>query len=546
MTQRDLFDSVGRLPESYRLEALEDHPQDAAGEINALFEQDVRRYTDSPAWTANREETSRSADIRDISRTVRKKDQNPFRNLTIGLTAIAAVIALTVGVMVWRVHQETIETIGDPAAASSVQPAVTELQAQTDAAGKSVPETTAEEAIQAEAEAVMTAVPADNPEAVHTAETNIFGGKGALRIIGIQGAAEPITEDAEYWYLGGRGRISKTQTDENGKHVEELICQKPGCPHYNPVECLFTRYGTLLTDGEKIYLPNCKKQGQINPNGSLVRLNPDGTEADFFETNPDEIIGGFRDAGNPADPHEYREIYFYDLIKLGDSGNYLIQGQLQHQNIGLQSISFNVIYTPATQQKIFLPWKMFSWQYDAETRQLFGSASEGGSSKNYVRDAQFYLFDIHTGECVKQSDLIPNLYGALMSDGTVYFIRKTYSEQKMVVDGKQMGGRLDYTDTLCSYDFETGKQTVLLEDTDFDQIQLCGGRLLCKRNAHVGKDQLFYLDPADLSEELVYETPNKIENIWCCTNPDFILLRGTFVNGFLVNGELKHVEFGYF
>ena len=263
---------------------------------------------------------------------------------------------------------------------------------------------------------------------------------------------------------------------------------------------------------------------------------------------PDEIIGGFRDAGNPADPHEYREINFYDLIKLGDSGNYLIQGQLQHQDIGSQSICFNVIYTPATQQKIFLPWKMFSWQYDAETGQLFGcyAADEYAASKGFTRDAQFYLYDIYTGECIKESGIIPNMFEAVMQVGTVYYIRKNYAEQKIIVDGKERGGRAIYTDTLCSYDFETGKQTVLLEDTDFDRIVFCGGRLLCRRNAHVGKDQLFYLDPADLSEELVYETPNKIENIWCCTNPDFILLRGTFVDGFLVNGELKRVQFNYY
>ena len=542
MTHRDLFDAVGRLPESYRLEALED---DTAGEINALFEQEIRQHTSSLQPAAKAEE-SRSADLTGITKTARKRAQSPVRNVTIGLTAIAAVIALTVGVMVWRVHQEINETIGDPAAASSVLPAVTEMQAQTDAAGKPFTETTG--AVQANDAAVTTAAQAEYEEAIHTAETNIFGGKGALRIVGIQGAAEPITEDTEYWYLGGRGRISKTQTDENGKHVEELICQKPGCPHYNPVECLFTRYGTLLTDGEEIYLPNCKKQGQISPNGSLVRLNPDGTETDFFETNPDEIIGGFRDAGNPADPHEYREINFYDLIKLGDSGNYLIQGQLQHQDIGSQSICFNVIYTPATQQKIFLPWKMFSWQYDAETGQLFGcyAADEYAASKGFTRDAQFYLYDIYTGECIKESGIIPNMFEAVMQVGTVYYIRKNYAEQKIIVDGKERGGRAIYTDTLCSYDFETGKQTVLLEDTDFDRIVFCGGRLLCRRNAHVGKDQLFYLDPADLSEELVYETPNKIENIWCCTNPDFILLRGTFVDGFLVNGELKRVQFNYY
>ena len=41
MTQRDLFDALGRLPESYRLEALEQPETDAADEINILFTQDM-------------------------------------------------------------------------------------------------------------------------------------------------------------------------------------------------------------------------------------------------------------------------------------------------------------------------------------------------------------------------------------------------------------------------------------------------------------------------------------------------------------------------
>ena len=85
---------------------------------------------------------------------------------------------------------------------------------------------------------------------------------------------------------------------------------------------------------------------------------------------------------------------------------------------------------------------------------------------------------------------------------------------------------IDLSDSLCTYDFETGKQTVLQEEIDFSQIELCGGRLLCKRSARVGKDQLFFLNQADMSEEVLYETPNKIPVLYCSTNPDFLLVQG--------------------
>ena len=132
MTQRDLFDAVGRLPESYRLEAMEDAAQDSAAEINALFEESTRHPVKAVLPDASAE--SQSTDIRDIQPAAHKKAQNPIRNLTIGLTAIAAAVALMIGAMVWRVHQETIETIGSPAD-SLRQNTDTEINVQTDEAG---------------------------------------------------------------------------------------------------------------------------------------------------------------------------------------------------------------------------------------------------------------------------------------------------------------------------------------------------------------------------------------------------------------------------
>ena len=111
MKARDLFDAFGRLPESYRLEALDSPEQDASGEINALFAETIRRQSEPDTKEIKTTESRRIA-VRDVQPPIRKNTQNPIRNLTIGLTAVAAVIAVTVGVMVWRVHQETIDDAG--------------------------------------------------------------------------------------------------------------------------------------------------------------------------------------------------------------------------------------------------------------------------------------------------------------------------------------------------------------------------------------------------------------------------------------------------
>ena len=545
MTQRELFDAFGRLPEAFRLEALENPEPDAADEIDVLFEQNLRQYTESARQPAEKEEVSRSEEIKDINRAVRKKEQNPLRNLTIGLTAVAAVIALTVGAMVWRVHRETIDTIGSPSAASSVQQAVTEMQMQTDAQGSQITETAAADDAQ---EQSVTGSPADSAEAAQSTETNLFGGKGALRIVGVQNSSsEPITEDDEYWYIGGRSRISKTVKNEQGKLEEELICRTPGCLHNLP-DCLYYRYGNLLSDGEEIYLPSLTKQGMIEENGRLARLNPDGTDADFFQIEKDEIIEGFTAEGNTIVHHEYEKIYYYDILKLGDSGNYLIQGQLQHNETGNKSITFNVLFTPATGKKVFLPWEFLHWQYDAAGGQLFciRYKESTASSVGYVKDAQFLLYDIRTGECIRQSGTFSCVTSAVILDGRVYYIRRTDRTVTIISDGQPNGGRLEHTESFYTYDFASGENTVLQEDTDYEYIYLCGGRLIFVRQAHVGKDQIVILNPDDMSEEILYETPNKIMYLRCCTNPDFLYIRGTFTDGFIVNGELRHIQFGNF
>ena len=546
MTQRDLFDAVGRLPESYRLEAMEDAAQDSAAEINALFEESTRHPVKAVLPDASAE--SQSTDIRDIQPAAHKKAQNPIRNLTIGLTAIAAAVALMIGAMVWRVHQETIETIGSPAD-SVRQNTDTEINVQTDEAGIPRMEITTAGDTEQTQDITHTEPLSGDTEVFQTTATNIFGGRGALRVVGKRYGLQPITEDEDYWYIGGSGRISKTAENQSGHLHEELLCQTPGCLHDTP-ECLRFRYYDLITDGVYLYEQRFEQNGYMNDDGSLIRINPDGSRDIFYYPERDKLIAKYQEEGRTVDASDPFDIRYVNIIRLGSSGNYLIEAYWDREDDPQARIWINMFFTPETEKTVFLPFEAMNWQYDEAGGQLFGIRSQdsNATSKGLARDAQFSLYDIRTGECLKQSNVIPNMSEAVLMNGSVYYIRTTSEEQKFIVDGEDRGGRLVRTAAFCTYDFETGKATVLQDNIDFGQINLCGGKLLCLRQSRVGKDQLFYLDPEDMSEKLIFETPNKITNV-CCAEPDFIELRNNSQvsgNGFLIDGELKKVEFGNF
>lgn len=546
MNARDLFDAFGRLPESCRLEALDAPAQDAAEEINALFAENDRRQMQPAQQTKS--EQSRSIAVTDVQPPRQQKSANPIRNLTIGLTAVAAVIAVTVGAMVWRVHQETIETIGTTPGAS-LSSAVTEINIQTDSAGVPVTETTATgDAVPSAQSAEVTQMePSAEPEETpHTTGTNIFGGNGELKIRGVlNGLSQPILEDDDFWYISGRGRISKTALNSNGHYYEELLCQTPGCLH-NTEDCLRYRYMNMLTDGEVLYEQEVDQNGYLNDSDMLIRINPDGSRDVFFWPDKELIR---ENAGLTADQanayYSYYNIEYYDIIKLGTSGNYLISGQMFSSVSDNEAVWLNLIYTPATEAAILLPAEARSWQYDAGSNRLYGAQLSTKLIGHFGQDADFFVYDIITGEVVGNSSFQGIVSYAIL-DGKLYYEQGFDTNEELIVDGKVSGGRINTTYSIKVYDFET-EQGQALQENIADSMQLieCGGRLLCSRHARVGKDQLFYLNPEDMSEEVIFETPNTIQFVQSAS-PDLIWISGNFAGGFIIDGELRHIDFGNF
>ena len=208
-----------------------------------------------------------------------------------------------------------------------------------------------------------------------------------------------------------------------------------------------------------------------------------------------------------------------------------------------EAVWLNLIYTPATEAAILLPAETRSWQYDAGSNRLYGAQLSTKNIGHFGQDADIFVYDINTGEVVGKSSF-QGIFSYVILDGKLYYDQRLDTEEKLIIDGKVSGGRLNSIYSLKVYDFETEQGQVWQEDiTDSVQLIKCGGRLLCSRHARVGKDQLFYLNPEDMSEEVIFETPNTIQFVQSAS-PDLIWISGNFAGGFIVDGELRHIDFG--
>lgn len=541
MNERDLFDAFGRLPESYRLDALEhteQQEQNETSEINAIFTETIRRNAGINAETVdipeNIQEESHCADVKDIQPPASRPKASPVRNFTIGVTAVAAAIALTVGIMVFRVKKEAEEAIGTLSASSSAESIDTDITEQTDSDLSGVTDTANETAAD-----IIIIQEQTLPETTTTAqtasffETNVFGGEGTLRVVDNQSNTSALLyEDDSFWYFGNQFRVSKTAFTENGDLYWQDFCPVEGCTHESP-DCIKYQYAIILSDGESLY----RQERTENGIGRLMYIHPDGTETPFFEITAPEILHRNDDAHLPY------SVYIYGIQKLGSSGNYLITGDVNTQ-IGKEAYTsdpFALVYMSetGTGQKLFFPEQyvdlsaMHCWQYDAASDLLY--LYSGDIVKN---ELCFRAFDVRTCEPVKESSGITypefnpdqKRFDAMIGeaaflDGKAYFLENTAYAQDLITNGQVTGGMAKQNKSLYVYDFETNAVTLLQEDTDISRLRICDDRLLCLRNVRVGKDQIFFLDPEDMSEEIVCETPNKIAYIEYCPDAEHIFFR---------------------
>lgn len=545
MNERDLFDAFGRLPESYRLDALEhteQQEQNETSEINAIFTETIRKNAGINAETVdipeNIQEESHCADVKDIQPPASRPKASPVRNFTIGVTAVAAAIALTVGIMVFRVKKEAEEAIGTPSASSSAESIDTDISEQTDSDLSGVTDTANETAAD-----IIIIQEQTLPETTTTAqaapfyETNVFGGEGTLRVLGSAINSDPICEDDAYWYLG-TARMSKTAVNEHGNHYWE---KRDWGSEYLPESSdgYYPNYPNLLTDGEALYVQDETKSSVDI--GKLLHINPDGTVTEFLQIGRNDTIG------SDAEDIPY-SIHFQNIQKLGDSGNYLIAGYTNSliEREDLTTHLFALIYMPETEKIFFLPMDYpdnVSWQYDAGTDRLYGFSV---LSENHTFTV--YTVDVQTGKIINTAkdiyysgDWIDSI---TILNGKTYFLQSSSTMHDFITDGKVNGGQLIQKKSLRAYDFETDTIESLQEDTDISALWLCGGRLACQRDVRVGKDQIFFLEPEDMSEEIIYETPNDIQWIYYGADPDHILFAydDFLYSGFYADGELITIE----
>ena len=528
MTERELFDAIGRLPEQYRTEAFAaEQVEKQPNEIDALFESAARteavQYRNAPAPEAAAQ--SQNGTIR------QSVQQKPQKSGIFGLSVIAAAVALTVGLFAWKMHSDMQS---NPAASGSSARADFVQQSDVSSENLTSPaDGDSQQAADPESSSIQSAdsgIPDDGQDQTE----NVLGGHGRLKTV-MNYSGILILEDQENWYVNGARRISKTMQNENGHLYGELLCMTPGCAHTDS-RCPYYNFNNrLLSDGTDLYWTD--DESQIYK--KLMRLGENGEWEDFFSVSRSAVYDALAADYKREYPERKNNIgiaentYYYCVLKLGDYG-YYIGCIMQFANA--PQFLFGVLLDQSMEAFTLLPLGAEIPVFDDVHGLLYlprpFTADAGTLQQINVYDLNQITLSFEPQDKRAEPVRVISLGGnpqCCTADGKLYYMNNYTGDTR---------------DLMC-FDPELGdggESVVIEHETDKTNLMSADGRLYYKLHVRVGKDKLCACLPDLTQEEVIYETPNALGSVYPITDPSFIRIETNMGTIFLVNGEAVRVE----
>lgn len=575
MNEQKFFELTdGFRPEYIAEAAAWKHEQKSAEtEIGAIFDAEIQRRR--PELQTEKEVPSTEAKTDEPVETVMPEPETQqalmLRRLAFGITAIAAALALTVGVLVYtaqRTGDSPVSQAGTAPADSSMlsvqtgmEPGIA-LQTQTAVNGESASETTAS-GTESAADA-----PVSDPDAAAESFTgeNFLGGTGHLRVIS-EGKPELVfdngtvqtfgtdnlmgsfaLEDDEYWYLrmgSMQSRISKTQRDENGKANNEYICQKQGCPHRSGSDCPAAIADHLITDGYSLFSYDQNMLFRIDDTGRKtpffrLKANAEGKRyMDHIQSINGELI-------TVSDTVVYASMELVFFGRLGDTGKWYAEFEIVHYDNSYDFV--NVVFEPMNDKGeaevtyLQLPDDSVDSRiaYDNENELLYLGVYADKRNDNSYYGYDLCAFDINTGEMRWRSDTHPTQSFWCYHGGRIYTFNPETEE--MLSGGKVYGGRL--LNNYGYFDCETGEWTTVEERSNLQNVRCIGDKIYARRERSVGDDTIICMNPDGTDEEVLYTRKNRITSL-NYVSPDFMFVQTSGGFELIVNGECIPLNYNF-
>lgn len=556
MTERELFDAIGRLPEQYRTEALapEQQPHTAQkNEIDALF--DSASHTEAVQYR-KAPEPEKPVNRPDV--VLRKTaPQKPQKSGILGLTAIAAAVALTVGIFAWKMRQDS-EMQGNSAAmpgssADFVQqsdpPAETVTLLPEDSAESGTQTTEQTDGIQLPEGYTLPEYDPDADE-MFTPSPDRTGKNGGVNTMGGHGLLKTVSntpgtlilEDDDNWYVNGGTRISKTARNANGHLYGELLCQKPGCAHQLDDCPYYSHHNRLLSDGKNLYMTGAKLDGVPNLDQTLFKQDESGIFAPFFSPKLyQRVITAFKQE------NELTAIDYAHVLQLGDTDVYYIAVYADFHNAANNAEErrqFGVLLDKKSDRFAITLYSDGKPLYDAEHELLYLFESDGNYYPLYYNACIYDMKQIALSYDPEQdktepAEMISVFHAYTLLDGKLYYYNNCTDNAYRLLPGEC---------SLYCYDPEKDADNAVMlleEKTNRMDITAADGRLYYRTHASVGKDKICSCAPDLTDEQSVYETPQVIGNLFPIEDPAFIHIDAE-ASIFLLDGKEERIDAAFY